>query len=198
MKLMSVVAVGAAVTAAAWAGDGAQAEQPTVTVCMSRRGNPTAFRAEAIATQVFARIGVRIDWPADQDSCILSPDSIAITLSDQTPPGLYPGVLAYAAPYQGTRIVVFYDRVLNTVTRSQQSLLLGYVLAHEISHLLQGISRHSASGIMKRKWEARDYVEMRWNALRFTEYDVSLIRDGLYERRLQVSRHASTGAIAAQ
>jgi hypothetical protein len=166
MKLMSEIAMGAAV---AWADDAGRPEQRAITVCMSRSGNPTALRAQAIASKIFARIGVSIDWPADQDSCVLSRHSIAITLSDNTPPGLYPGVLAYSMPYQGTRIVVFYDRLLNTVTGSQPSFLLGHVLAHEVTHLLQGISRHSASGIMKAKWEARDYVEMRWNTLRFTE-----------------------------
>ena len=92
-------------------------------------------------------------------------------------------------PYQGTRIVVFYDRLLTSLTGSRVPSVLGYVLAHEIAHVLQGISRHSATGIMKPKWDSRDYVEMRGKMLRFTEDDVSLIRRGLEERALQTSRH---------
>lgn len=198
MNLMSAIAMGAAVAAGAWTGDAAQPEPRAVTVCMSRRGYAPVIRAQAIASQIFAGIGVRVDWQADPRSCSLSGDSIAITLSDDTPAGRYPGALAYAVPYQGTRIVVFYDRVLISVTLSQAPTLLGHVLAHEIAHVLQGISRHSASGIMKPKWDPRDYLEMRWNTLGFTEDDVSLIRSGLDDRAFQASRHDSTGATATQ
>ena len=198
MKLMTMIVMGGAVAAVAWAGDTAQPEQRAITVCMSRRGNPTAFRAQAIASQIFSRIGVRVDWQPDQRSCYLSDDKIAITLSYDTPVGQHPGESAYSMPYEGTRIVVFYDRILNSLTGSRVPSVLGYILAHEIAHVLQGISRHSESGIMKPKWNARDYVEMRGNMLRFTEYDVSLIRSGLDERAHQASRHASAGAIAAQ
>ena len=62
MKLVSAIAMGAAVAEAVWAGDTAQSEQATVTVCMSQRGNASVFRAQAVASQIFARIGVRIDW----------------------------------------------------------------------------------------------------------------------------------------
>ena len=88
--------------------------------------------------------------------------------------------------------------MLNSLTGSRVPSVLGYILAHEIAHVLQGISRHSESGIMKPKWNARDYVEMREDMLRFTEYDASLIRSGLDERALQASRHASASAIVAQ
>jgi hypothetical protein len=198
MKLMSAIAMGAAVAAVAWGGDAAKPEQRTVTVCMSQGGKPTVFQAQAIASQIFARIGVRVDWQPDQRYCHLSGDRIAITLSDDTPPGQHPGEFAYSMPYQGTRIVVFYDRLLPSLTGSRVPSVLGYVLAHEIAHVLQGIGRHSASGIMKPKWNARDYVQMRGNTLRFTEDDVSLICRGLDERALQTSRHDSTDAIGAK
>jgi hypothetical protein len=179
MRVMSAIAMGAAV---AWAGYATQTEQPTVTICMSRAGNATVFQAQAITSQIFARIGVRVDWQPDQRSCCVSGDRITITLSDDTPAGEHPGEFAYAMPYQGTRIVVFYDRLLTSLTGSRVPSVLGHVLAHEIAHVLQGISRHSASGIMKPKWDARDYAEMRGNTLRFTEDDVSLIRRGLDEK----------------
>ena len=189
MKLMGAIAMGAAAAAVAWAGDSPKPEQGAVTVCMSQRGNVTVFQAQAIASQIFAGIRVRLDWQPDQRSWCLSGDRIAITLSDETPVGQHPGEFAYSMPYQGTRIVVFYDRLLTSLTGSRVPSVLGYVLAHEIAHVLQGISRHSASGIMKPKWDSRDYVEMRGKMLRFTEDDVSLIRRGLEERALQTSRH---------
>lgn len=101
-------------------------------------------------------------------------------------------------PYEGTLIVVFYDRLLTSLTRSRVPSVLGYVLAHEIAHVLEGISRHSLSGIMKPAWSARDYLEMQWNTLRFTEDDVYLIRRGLEERAFQASKCDSTDEIAPQ
>src|SRR4029079_5847282 len=100
------------------------------------------------------------DWQSDQGSSCLSGEGIAITLSDETAAGQHPGEFAYSMPYQGTRIVVFYNRLLTSLRGSRVPSVLGYVLAHEIAHVLQGISRHSASGIMKPKWDPRDYTEM--------------------------------------
>jgi hypothetical protein len=197
MNLLSSAAMVVAVASVALARDRAQSEQPAVTVCMSRRGNPTAFRAEMLASQLFARIGVRIDWLSDQHSCILSRDSIQITLSDRAPVGERPGSLAYSMPYQGKTIVLYYDRLRVSATRADEATRLGYVLAHEIAHILQGITRHSRSGIMKPRWDGRDYAEMRRNDLGFTEEDVSLIRAGMIGRTIRASRHDTNGATEA-
>ena len=59
-------------------------------------------------------------------------------------------MLAYALPFEGTHIVVFYDRVEECVRADLFPTLLAYVLVHEITHILQEITRHSATGIMKR------------------------------------------------
>jgi hypothetical protein len=34
--------------------------------------------------------------------------------------------------------------------------LLGYVLAHEIGHVLEGLVRHSGAGVMKASWNRAD------------------------------------------
>jgi hypothetical protein len=49
-------------------------------------------------------------------------------------------------------------------------------MAHEITHVLQGIVRHSVSGVMKAFWDESDYSQMAWKPLAFTEYDVLLIQ----------------------
>jgi hypothetical protein len=60
--------------------------------------------------------------------------------------------------------------------------LLGHVLAHEIGHILQGVERHSSTGLMKERWDYRDYVEMQRQPLRFTAEDLLLIQQGLKNR----------------
>ena len=67
------------------------------------------------------------------------------------------------------------------------SLLLAHVMAHEIAHVLQGIIRHSGSGILKAQWSATDCARMTFFPLMFTSYDAILIHLGIEERRLRRS-----------
>jgi hypothetical protein len=48
--------------------------------------------------------------------------------------------------------------------------------------MIQGIDRHSDSGVMKSCWTASDYAEMRSTPLPFTPQDIRLIRLGLATR----------------
>jgi predicted Zn-dependent protease len=68
-----------------------------------------------------------------------------------------------------------------------EATILGYVLAHEIAHVLQGIARHSATGIMRARWTDNDLRQMGIRVLAFTPEDVQLIR------RLLAHRDASAG-----
>jgi hypothetical protein len=54
-----------------------------------------------------------------------------------------------------------------------------YVLAHEIAHVLQGVARHSDSGVMRARWTDLDYQWMSKGALKFATEDVQLIRHHL-------------------
>jgi hypothetical protein len=81
-------------------------------------------------------------------------------------------------PYEGHHIVVFLDRILDA--RPELSTpLLAHVLAHEITHILQGTSFHSAEGMMKVLWDHNDFAVMKIRPLAFTETDLRLIREGL-------------------
>jgi hypothetical protein len=62
--------------------------------------------------------------------------------------------------------------------------VLAHVLVHEITHVLEGIDRHSATGIMKAHWNYNDYLEMRRKPLPFAHEDVNLIYDGLKAPRV--------------
>ena len=64
--------------------------------------------------------------------------------------------------------------------------LLGHVLAHEIAHLVEGIPRHSETGLMKASWTARDYSAMARGRLALAKEDVAIIsgRLGLSSIRL--------------
>jgi hypothetical protein len=79
---------------------------------------------------------------------------------------------------------VFADRVLVYLDRGQafSNALLAHVIAHEIAHVLEGIDRHCAEGVMKAVWSERDYERMRRGPLPFAPEDVDLMHNGLLRR----------------
>jgi hypothetical protein len=88
--------------------------------------------------------------------------------------------MAYAQPYDGVHIVVLYDRIEKSANGpSQVSAFLAHVMTREITHLLQGISRHSQTGVMKARWDAHDLLQMAQNPLPFAPEDINLIQRGL-------------------
>jgi hypothetical protein len=143
----------------------------------------TRARAKAITAHIFSSIHVRLIWvdhgrepTAPQDGTII------VKFSTATPIDFLPRAVGQAFPYQGNRIQVFYDRVRERVLPDMVPTLLGYVLAHEIAHVLEGTDVHSDKGIMKARWEVRDYDRMARELLTFTDADIRLIYDGLDAR----------------
>jgi hypothetical protein len=98
-------------------------------------------------------------------------------------PGTF-GALAYARPYQniGTCIHVFIDRIRSGRDPHFANTLLAHVLAHEITHVLEGVARNSDKGIMKAVWSPGDYQQMKFHPLPFAPEDVDLIRDAIAQR----------------
>ena len=154
---------------------------PEVTVCADR-SNEALHTASGAVTRIFARISVRVKW-VSEDACAYSPGAIHITISNGTRKTMRPGALAFALPYEGTRIVVMMDRVEALSESENTPNLLAFVLAHEIAHILQNVARHSATGIMKADWDRNDRYRMVSGALRFTEADIDLISIGMQARR---------------
>jgi hypothetical protein len=156
---------------------------PGVTVYLQNRlAVPASVlgRAEAVATEIFAGIGVHVEWRTGNERRATGEGEITIEmqLDSGVPEALQPGALAYAMPYGtgGARIHVFCDRVLRRSSRELAGPYLGHVMAHEITHVLEGISRHSAEGVMKAHWDLHDFYKMVFRPLRFATEDVTLIQ----------------------
>jgi hypothetical protein len=176
--------------------------QRTAMICMELgAGNRfIVMRAETTATEMFAGIGVNLEWHHNERDCQARPEGpILVRLSTDTPDTKLPGALAYALPYKppnavprtaahkGTHIEVFYDRIAGTLEPKLAPSLLAHVLAHEVAHILQGVSRHSAEGIMKASWDEHDFLDMVWKPLAFTAEDARLIQLGTDARALQLA-----------
>jgi hypothetical protein len=134
---------------------------------------PRVAQAKPLASLLLSKAGVRLEWGKTRPGV----EMIEIEMDVCAPPQFPPEVLAYAMPRMtaGTRIHIFMDRIRGTRGAPDETVL-AYVIAHEIAHLLEGVRRHSADGVMKARWCLPDYLEMRRGRLEFSSEDVNLIQ----------------------
>ena len=180
MKIMAIAAI------AVVAGITTRAER-NVTVYMNNDLNTRGamYQAQERAAKAFAEVGVRIEWRTGRPSGT-QPESeraIVIRLAKNTPTDYLPGALAFAKVYEGVHITVFWDRIESQCRLAPPVVVLAHVLVHEITHILQGVNRHSESGVMKSRWTAKDQRAMASKPLPFTALDVELIRHALESRK---------------
>jgi hypothetical protein len=141
----------------------------------------TLAQAEKSAAAMFSKIGVHIRWgrgkaPIRTSGCRTAEEvAIQARIADRLQGTNRRDMLGQALPYGaggGTRLMIGYDRQLFDAHPG----LLAHVLAHEIAHVLQGIARHSETGIMKASWNKEERYEMERKPLSFTAGDGDLIR----------------------
>jgi len=157
-------------------------------------------RAEAIASRMFATAGVALEWRSAASAACRNSDQARTVVLDfhiESAPSEHPGAFAYALPYQGSHIVVLFDRFERTVGGPRQvSFVLAHVMAHEITHLLEGVARHSQTGLMKAHWDAHDLMQMAVTPLPFAPEDVGLIQRGLRVRAVGAASAVPPATIA--
>jgi hypothetical protein len=151
----------------------------TVTVCDEDRSELAFGVARMQVTGMYARIGVTLVWH-DTKHC---PDGALRISFFHGNAARYPSEqLGYALPYEGSQIVIFWERIAATASKGDAAQLLAHVMAHEIGHVLEATSRHSASGLMKAHWDKADVRDLCWKPMPFAEEDIQLIYLGLKER----------------
>jgi hypothetical protein len=160
-----------------------------VTICLTTDRNPAWLRqpvverATMIADQILAGAGVHLSWRGNLDPCLSEAvKAVQVDLSWNTPPSLLPGALGYAQPFGDAYVRVFCDRIQQSVSPEREPYNLGHVLAHEITHVLEGTNFHAVSGVMKAVWDFGDCRRMTVHPLMFTATDILLIRQGLEDR----------------
>jgi hypothetical protein len=140
-------------------------------------------------SEIFAGIGMDLEWhPLNPCSSFLQP----IKISPGSDSFLHSAdVLAYALPFEGEHIFLFYSRVGALGQSRAAGNLLAYVMAHEITHVLQGVKRHSNHGIMKAAWAPEDFKAMREGKLGFDPEDVAWIHRGLDARARKADKQTA-------
>jgi hypothetical protein len=182
MKLQFTALILAAV---AWPGLGQSraAMVDAVDVYVSGRDGSALLLGSGrpLAAAIFKKIGVRINWHAGELQT--GQHAFGIRTLEQAPESATSGALASArlVGSSGTEITVYKDRVQRLLDSHSNlaGVAAGYVLAHELAHAMQGVPRHSESGILKAQWSNNDYQEMIFQKLAFASVDVELIHKGL-------------------
>jgi hypothetical protein len=183
MKLLATTLTMLSLSALAYCQSEPPTTDRTIAVCVAPGAisGVTIPRAKMLASEIFGQIGVVIEWQQMSRNC--ATQAIRVSMSAITPEIQKPGAFAYALPYEGTHIEVFYDRIENVCKGPMMEIVLAHVLVHEITHILEGVKRHSEQGVMKAKWNRMDYVLMTQRHLEFAPEDVQLIYVGLAARQ---------------
>jgi hypothetical protein len=155
-----------------------------------------AWRATAIASEIFENIGIHIQWKAGKLPRTNTEIGECAHADERTiPVTIHPFALgndsggwAYANLRTGA-INVYYDRIRSALMNSPRRVQIGmgFTLAHEVAHVLQVIGRHADSGILKAKWTQEDFHEMETGTLEFTPADIRLIQYGMVSQSCTVS-----------
>jgi hypothetical protein len=156
----------------------------------------TVAQAEREALRILQGTGLNLDWlncpvgqpavnPAGSCRKLLSQTDILVrVLSDQTRNGITGDAYGFTVP--PALASAYYDQAVRLATIDgagyEVPLILGYVIAHEIGHLLLGAGSHSAFGIMQGHWERKQIQLLMRGRLGFTAQQSKLMRSEAYRR----------------
>ncbi len=159
-----------------------------VTICVRNGGAvplDSLDQAEVRAAAIFNQTKVKINWRCRELRNEPDERPIIVEIIRQSEDAESRPV-ASAMPYEGVHIRVFYDRIDH---HPKRAALLAHVFVHEITHVLQGVVRHSPTGIMKARWTPADIDRMDCQGLEFTTLDLLLIQKGLEARARAIGGH---------
>jgi len=170
-------------------------------------------RARAVVTAMYERIGVRTEWmgvvqqpvghqgPARRDEISRIPIAqvtlIILTAKMAARGHVSEGALGFAAvPEEGMGRIAYaiYDRVRDTAARAamNEDDLLGFVMAHEIAHLMLPRGAHTDGGLMRGHWDVRDFQRIDVLKLGFSPEQADEIRSTLLHNPPALAANAET------
>jgi hypothetical protein len=131
--------------------------------------------AEDTATRIFAQIGVDLEWKLGTPPRGAAGETLQLVFDEVAPLQLERTTMGYARlGGSGIAIHILYYRVLAFPEKLAPSLL-GHVMAHEMTHVLEGVARHSDEGLMKAVWDSHDNDQMKSGVLPFAPIDARLV-----------------------
>jgi len=193
MKTSAMITMAAMLAGGAWAAT--KSDSQRLVVCIEDGKHAGVADAVSKASSLLLSAGVKLEWHGEVSFCQGQRDAMVVSFMASNPKTFHPGALAYALPYEGVHIQVFYDRIAGADPELVPSLMANAIV-HEITHILQGIDRHSTGGIMKAVWTTSDYTLMKRSQLRFTTLDAEMIHDGFAARAARPAAGTLVAAVA--
>jgi len=164
----------------------------------------TLREAQATASTIFAEAGVDVDFldchprypsdflPSHSDCSDLAwPKHLSVRI---IPRGRSVGADIFGQAFvdnfgQGVYSNIYYQNLALSPNHPRVSNgdMLGYVIAHEVGHLLLGTNSHSATGLMQAVWRPHVFDGGRKPSLVFSRAEVAVLR----------SRVQNTSALSA-
>jgi hypothetical protein len=165
-------------------------EAPTLGVQVrnySRADGEIVAAGEAIAGRAFKDAGIWIVWFASSSQIDLGRPSkltLQIFQGHSGRPDLKDALgsaMTDTNPEASFLADIFLGNIEeNAVTRTDETVLLGFVMAHEIGHLLG--APHERGTIMVEGWRPGDFRRMRLGSLRFSEKQAERLRAAVLAR----------------
>lgn len=140
---------------------------------------PTKLRGvnRELVSKLFAKAGVQIRWQLPLGD---RKPAFHVLVVGPAPASVSPEAMA-SARINRKSITVYWDRVQRQARLAHPAvakIVLAYAIAHELAHAIQGLARHSESGIMKAQWTTDDFTAMLFGRLEFAPHDIVMIRSG--------------------
>jgi hypothetical protein len=150
----------------------------------------TVSKAEREAGRILGEAGLNVVWidcqlkqtaanPTDPCQQELQPTDIVLrVLPDHARNGVQDGAFGFAVlPVLAS---VYFEHAVslarNDGAEFETPIILGFVMAHEIGHLMLGSNSHSDTGIMQGQWERKQVRQLMKGDLHFTAQQSKLIR----------------------
>jgi hypothetical protein len=147
--------------------------------------NRSLKQAESEVTSILKRIGIMAEWVTDDvpQFRIVIGDAVGnLTGSADDVFGFTP---RQTNGLHSDRAYIFYGRLQKLIREEEPwryppiepGPVLGYLIAHELGHLLLPAPSHSSIGIMRERWEDQDFKRMVEGTMSFTSEQAVLIRN---------------------
>jgi hypothetical protein len=143
------------------------------------------------ADRVFRQVRIGVDWQSCQRSgdCDMQIHAfdvlVTASAADYVDAKRFRLGISLVVPGEASRYAkIFLPRVEQFAKSIDVpvSTVLGYAMAHEISHLVTGQVTHSPTGIMKATWDSEDRRSLHSNRLAFHPQEARVMRDRIREQ----------------
>jgi hypothetical protein len=155
-------------------------------------GDETLAQAEKTASEILKRAGVRLVWlegfayAAERGRAEIPAPEYPATLVVKLQPASEAARYGVRSTCEGigfeSGAIVFVRRLNPSSTPTADAIHLGYVIAHELGHILLGPDAHSIVGIMRRTFLQQDWENAAQGTLGFTRSQQKQIQRWILER----------------